>query len=98
MCLTRTDWDVPKHRGLTWFAVPTDHPGVTVRPIREINGEIEFCEEFLDDVLLGDDERIGEVNQGWSISQAMLVFERGARGEASEPPSGPGRPSGPAAA
>jgi alkylation response protein AidB-like acyl-CoA dehydrogenase len=91
MCLTRTDWDVPKHRGLTWFAVPTDHPGVTVRPIREINGEIEFCEEFLDDVLLGDDERIGEVNQGWSISQAMLVFERGARGEASEPPSGPGR-------
>ena len=50
MCLARTDWDVPKHRGLTWFAVPTDAEGVTVRQIRQINGNAEFCEEFLDDV------------------------------------------------
>jgi len=90
MCLARTDWDVPKHRGLTWFAVPTDAPGVTVRPIREINGDIEFCEEFFDDVLLDDGERIGEVNQGWSIAQAMLVYERGASNEHRPVPPGPG--------
>jgi alkylation response protein AidB-like acyl-CoA dehydrogenase len=90
MCLARTDWDVPKHRGVTWFAVPTDAPGVTVRPIREINGDIEFCEEFFDDVLLPDDERIGEVNQGWSIAQAMLVYERGASNQHAPVPAGPG--------
>ncbi len=77
MCLARTDWDVPKHRGLTWFAVRTDAPGVTIRPIREINGEMEFCEEFFDDVELTDDDVIGEVNHGWAAAQTMLVHERG---------------------
>ena len=52
MCLARTNWDVPKHRGLTWFAVPTTAPGVTVQPITEINGDAEFCQEFFDDVEL----------------------------------------------
>ena len=50
MCLARTDWDVPKHRGLTWFAVPTDARRAHVRPIPQINGDAGFCEEFLDDV------------------------------------------------
>jgi alkylation response protein AidB-like acyl-CoA dehydrogenase len=77
MCLARTDWDVPKHRGLTWFAVPTGAPGVTVQPIREINGDTEFCQEFFDDVELTDDDVIGEVNRGWNVAQTMLVFERG---------------------
>ncbi|HXY92884.1 MAG TPA: acyl-CoA dehydrogenase family protein [Acidimicrobiia bacterium] len=77
MCLARTDWDVPKHRGLTWFAVPTRAPGVTVRPIKEINGDIEFCEEFFDDVELTDDDVIGGVNEGWTVAQTMLVLERG---------------------
>jgi alkylation response protein AidB-like acyl-CoA dehydrogenase len=77
MCLTRTNWDVPKHRGLTWFGVRTDAPGVTVQPITEINGDAEFCQEFFDDVELTDDDVIGEVNQGWRIAQTMLVFERG---------------------
>ena len=85
MCLARTDWDVPKHRGVTWFAVRTDAPGVTVRPIREINGEVEFCEEFFDDVELTDDDLIGEVNQGWGIAQAMLVFERQGTGTVGRP-------------
>jgi alkylation response protein AidB-like acyl-CoA dehydrogenase len=78
MCLARTDWDVPKHRGLTWFAVPTTATGVTVRPIRQINGATGFCEAFLDDVVVADEEIIGEVNQGWSVAQTMLVHERGA--------------------
>jgi alkylation response protein AidB-like acyl-CoA dehydrogenase len=77
MCLARTDWDVPKHRGLTWFAVRTGAPGVTIRPIREINGEMEFCEEFFDDVELSDEDVIGEVNHGWAVAQTMLVHERG---------------------
>lgn len=76
MCLARTNWDVPKHRGLTWFAVPTDAPGVTVRPLREINGTEEFCEEFFDAVELSDDDVIGTVDHGWTVTQTMLVHER----------------------
>jgi alkylation response protein AidB-like acyl-CoA dehydrogenase len=78
MCLARTDWDVPKHRGLTWFAVRTDLPGVTIQPIREISGGEDFCQEFFDDVELTDDDVIGEVNQGWTVTNTMLVYERGA--------------------
>src|SRR5215217_5346065 len=78
MCLARTDWDVPKHRGLTWFAVPTDAKGVTINQIRQINGSAEFCEEFLDDVVVTNEDVIGEVNRGWTVTQTMLVYERGA--------------------
>ncbi len=77
MCLARTNWDVPKHRGLTWFAVKTDNPGVTVQPIRQISGDAEFCQEFFDDVELSEEDVIGEVNEGWSAARTMLVFERG---------------------
>jgi alkylation response protein AidB-like acyl-CoA dehydrogenase len=78
MCLARTNWDVPKHRGLTWFAVPTAAAGVTVRPIRQINGEAGFCEAFLDHVAVPAGDVIGEVDHGWSVAQTMLVYERGA--------------------
>jgi alkylation response protein AidB-like acyl-CoA dehydrogenase len=78
MCLARTDWDAPKHRGLTWFAVPTDAEGVTINRITQINGDAEFCEEFLDDVIVTDADLIGEVNHGWAVTQTMLVYERGA--------------------
>lgn len=88
MCLARTDWDAPKHRGLTWFAVPTGAEGVTIRQIRQINGNAEFCEEFLDEVEVTDDDVIGEVNQGWSVTQTMLVYERGA-GEGNATPREP---------
>jgi alkylation response protein AidB-like acyl-CoA dehydrogenase len=80
MCLARTNWDVPKHRGLTWFVVSTSAPGVTVQPITEINGDAEFCQEFFDDVELSDADIIGEVDQGWRVAQTMLVFERGGGG------------------
>ncbi len=87
MCLARTDWDVPKHRGLTWFAVPLDAEGVTVQRIKQINGDAEFCQEFLDEVVVPHEDVIGEVNGGWGVTQTMLMFERGggeglgARGE-----------------
>jgi alkylation response protein AidB-like acyl-CoA dehydrogenase len=76
ICLARTDWDVPKHRGLTWFKVPLHDPRVTVRPVREINGSAEFCEEFLDDVVVDDSMVIGDVNGGWPIANFMLGVER----------------------
>jgi alkylation response protein AidB-like acyl-CoA dehydrogenase len=78
MCLARTDWNAPKHQGLTWFAVPTNAEGLTIRPIVQINGAAGFCEEFLDDVEVTDDDIIGEVNRGWTVAQTMLVYERGA--------------------
>jgi alkylation response protein AidB-like acyl-CoA dehydrogenase len=78
MCLARTDWEQPKHRGLTWFVVPCHAPGVTIRPIRQINENAEFCEDFFDDVIVPDADRIGDVNGGWAVTQTMLVLERGA--------------------
>jgi len=87
VCITRTNWDVPKHDGLTWFAIPLKAQGVAIRPIREINGGWEFCEVFMDDVTLDADEVLGEVDKGWSFTHTMLVFERGAlRGDRTELP------------
>jgi alkylation response protein AidB-like acyl-CoA dehydrogenase len=77
MCLARTDWDVPKHRGLTWFAVPITAKGVTVQRIKQISGDSEFCQEFFDDVELTNGDVIGQVNDGWTVAQTMLMFERG---------------------
>ncbi|SQD94003.1 Acyl-CoA dehydrogenase domain protein (fragment) [Parafrankia sp. Ea1.12] len=71
MCLARTNWDAPKHRGLTWFAVPLRAEGVTIQPIREITGDAEFCQEFLDEVRVSADEVIGDVDQGWTVAQTM---------------------------
>ena len=50
LCLARTDWDVPKHRGLTMFIVEIHRAGVQVDPIKQVNGSLEFCQEFFDDV------------------------------------------------
>ncbi len=77
LCLARTDWDVPKHQGLTWFAVKIDQPGVEVLPIRKIDDAAEFCQEFFTDVELTDDDIVGELNHGWTVAQTMLVLERG---------------------
>ena len=91
ICLARTDWDVPKHRGLTWFKVPLQDDRVTVRPVREINGGAEFCEEFLDGVTVDDSMVIGDVNGGWPIAATMLAFERR---NVSGQPGGAGTASG----
>ncbi|MGE0878280.1 MAG: acyl-CoA dehydrogenase family protein [Acidimicrobiia bacterium] len=79
LCLARTNWDVPKHAGLSWFVVPTNAPGLTINLIKELNGNTGFCQEFFDDVELPIDALVGEENQGWSIvATSLLAAERGA--------------------
>ena len=90
LCLARTDWDVPKHEGLTMFLVPLAHPGVTINRIRQVNGSVEFCEEFFDDVAVGDDAVVGEPGRGWEVASRQLYHERRAMGNGSEYTSGPG--------
>jgi alkylation response protein AidB-like acyl-CoA dehydrogenase len=73
MCLARTDWDAPKHRGLTWFAIPTSAKGVAIHQIPQIDGNAGFCQEFLDDVVVPAEHVFGAVNDGWTVAQTMLV-------------------------
>ncbi|WP_236976754.1 MULTISPECIES: acyl-CoA dehydrogenase family protein [Mycobacterium] len=94
LCLARTDWDVPKHDGLTMFLVPIHHPGITLRRITQVNGGAEFCEEFLDGVDVGDDAVVGEVNGGWAVASRQLYHERRAVGQGSEFASGSGNEGG----
>jgi alkylation response protein AidB-like acyl-CoA dehydrogenase len=88
LCLIRTDWDVPKHEGLTMFLLPIKHPGVTLRRIAMINGSSEFCEEFFDDVELPDDAAVGGVGNGWQVASRQLFHERRSMGRSSEFSSG----------
>src|ERR1700755_3116209 len=90
LMLARTNWDVPKHEGLTMFLVPINSPGITIRRIKQINGSVEFCEEFFDNLELGDDAVIGEVNEGWHVVSRQLYHERRAVGGGSEFASGIG--------
>jgi alkylation response protein AidB-like acyl-CoA dehydrogenase len=82
-CLARTNWDVPKHKGLTMFVVPMDAPGLQLRRIRQVDGSLEFCEEFFDDVLLPADAVIGEVDHGWAVASRLLANERDSVGGSS---------------
>jgi alkylation response protein AidB-like acyl-CoA dehydrogenase len=90
LMLARTDWDVPKHEGLTMFLVPIDSPGITIRRIKQVNGSVEFCEEFFDNLELGEDAVVGEVNEGWHVASRQLYHERRAVGGGSEFASGIG--------
>ncbi|MGP3929786.1 acyl-CoA dehydrogenase family protein [Nonomuraea sp. KM88] len=76
LLLARTDVDVPKHRGLTMFVVDMHHPGVTVRPLKDMSGRANFNEIFFDDVTIPDEHRVGEVNDGWSVAVTTLLHER----------------------
>jgi len=76
LLLTRTNPDVPKHQGLTYFSVDMTAPGVDVRPLRQLTGEAEFNEVFLTDVRIPDADRIGQVGEGWKVANATLMSER----------------------
>jgi alkylation response protein AidB-like acyl-CoA dehydrogenase len=76
LLIARTDPDVPKRQGMTCFACPIDAPGVTVRPLVHITGEVDFNEVFLDGVRIPDAYRLGPVNGGWKVVNAALGGER----------------------
>jgi alkylation response protein AidB-like acyl-CoA dehydrogenase len=86
--VTRTNPDVPKHQGMTYFACDMTAPGVEVRPLRQITGEAEFNEVFLTDVWIPDTYRLGEVGDGWRVAQTTLMNERVAIGGGAAPREG----------
>jgi alkylation response protein AidB-like acyl-CoA dehydrogenase len=76
MLLARSSWDVPKHRGLTYFAIPMRQQGVEVRPLRQMNHHASFNEVFLADAVVPGDAVVGEVGAGWSVALTTLAHER----------------------
>ena len=89
LCLARTDWNVPKHEGLTMFLVKVRQPGIVVRRIRQVDGSSEFCQEFIDGVEVPAECVVGEVNGGWAVASRQLFHERGSMGGTSPYISGP---------
>ena len=88
LCLARTNWHVPKHRGITCFIVKIHQPGIEVQQIKMVNGWNEFCQEFFDDVAVPVDAVVGEIDDGWTVATRLLVHERNAVGGASPYTSG----------
>ena len=76
MLIARTDWDQPKHRGISYFIIDLDQPGVEIRPIHQMNGRAHFSEVFFNEARVAEADRIGEINHGWEIASATLRFER----------------------
>src|SRR5690554_3581961 len=77
--LARTDPAAPKHAGISFLLVPMDQPGVEVRPIKEMTGEALFNEVFFTDARTAKENVVGEVNNGWTVANTLLGFERGGR-------------------
>jgi alkylation response protein AidB-like acyl-CoA dehydrogenase len=76
LLVARTDIDVPKHKGIGFFILDVDQPGVEVRPIKQMNGRAEFNEAFLTDARAPDANRIGDATDGWSVAMTVLTHER----------------------
>ena len=76
LLLARTNWDAPKHRGITYFVLPMHQPGVEVRPLHQMNGHSSFNEVFLTDARVPARFVIGEVDKGWAAALTTLAFER----------------------
>jgi alkylation response protein AidB-like acyl-CoA dehydrogenase len=76
LCLARTNRDVPKHRGLTVFIFPIRQPSIDVHRIEMLNGSKEFCQEFLTDLRVPDSDRIGDVDDGWTVGTRWMFHER----------------------
>ena len=86
MLVARTNWDVPKHRGISFFWCPMRQPGVDVRPLKQITGESHFNEVFLDDVRVPADHLVGPLDGGWRVLQTALAYERSVMGDLARGP------------
>lgn len=80
MLIARTDSDLPKHQGITYFAIDMHQPGVDVRPLREMTGRALFNEVFLSEARVPADSMIGDLNQGWAVANTTLANERSGLG------------------
>jgi len=81
MLIARTDWDVPKHMGISFFFCPMQQEGIEVRPLRQVTNESHFNEVFISDAVVPAENRLGELNEGWKVLQTALAYERSIMGE-----------------
>jgi alkylation response protein AidB-like acyl-CoA dehydrogenase len=81
--LARTNPEAPKHKGISFFLMPMDSPGLTVIPLQSMAGYVHFCQEYFENVRVPKENMVGEENQGWYIGAALLDFERSGIGGAS---------------
>jgi alkylation response protein AidB-like acyl-CoA dehydrogenase len=86
MLIARTDWDVPKHKGISFFFLPMKQPGVEVRPLHQITGESHFNEVFITDAICPAENLLGPLNAGWGVLQTALAYERSVMGEGARGP------------
>lgn len=86
MLIARTDWDVPKHRGISFFFLPMRQPGIDVRGIKQITGETHFNEVFIDSARAPADHLLGDLNAGWRVLQTALAYERSVMGDVARGP------------
>ncbi|HMC38182.1 MAG TPA: acyl-CoA dehydrogenase family protein [Acidimicrobiales bacterium] len=91
MLVARTDWDVPKHRGISFFFFPMRQAGVEIRPIRQITGESMFNAVFIDGARVPAENRLGAENEGWRVLQTALAYERSLMGDLARGPRDPKR-------
>lgn len=76
LLLARTDWDVPKHKGISYFVLDILQPGVEVRPLRQMNGHASFNEVFMTNAVIPKDMLVGKLNHGWEVAMTTLSHER----------------------
>ena len=89
MLIARTDWDVPKHQGISFFFLPMDQEGIEVRPIKQITGESHFNEVFIDQARVPAQNLLGELGGGWRVLQTALAYERSVMGDQARGPRKP---------
>ncbi|MFZ5930137.1 MAG: acyl-CoA dehydrogenase family protein [Pseudomonadota bacterium] len=76
LLLARTDWNVPKHQGLSYFVIRIDQPGVSVQPLRQMNGHASFNQVFFTDAVVEPDHLVGSLGEGWKVATTTLMHER----------------------
>jgi alkylation response protein AidB-like acyl-CoA dehydrogenase len=86
MLIARTDWDAPKHKGISFFFLPMKQPGVEVRPLRQVTNESHFNEVFLTDAICPEENLLGALGAGWGVLQTALAYERSVMGEGARGP------------